>query len=58
MIPLEFMQPTGGDPIFESSTRAADDLLHGRSRGLDVIIDGILDGSPFVYPADDVGVHS
>jgi hypothetical protein len=53
MIPLAFMVPTGvPEPKYrpELSTRA--DLAPGKSPGLDVICDGILTGTPFVYPAE------
>ena len=34
-----------------------EDLLPGRQPGLDVICDGILTGSPFIFPAERYGVH-
>lgn len=55
MIPLQFMAPTGGDPVCHNTLTSADGLLPGRDRGLDVILDGILSGTPFVYPSDEVG---
>lgn len=53
MIPLQFMAPTGDDPVFMPIVSSAVDLMPGRSVGLDVILDGILEGTPFVYPADE-----
>jgi hypothetical protein len=59
MIPLSFMEPTGGDPVCRNTLPSADGLLPGRDLGLDVVIDGILEGTPFVYPADaDVPARS
>lgn len=52
MIPLEFMEPTGGDPVFVCTIDDPSELLPGRSVGLDVVINGILHGTPFIYPAD------
>jgi hypothetical protein len=57
MIPLPFMRPTGAWPPFEVAIESLDDLLPGRHPGLDVICNGILTGSPFVYPAEELGVH-
>ncbi len=51
MIPLRFMVPTSGiTPRLELS--GLDDLLPGKSIGLDVICDGIIKGDDFVYPAE------
>ncbi len=57
MIPLSFMQPTGAWPPYEVAIESLDDLLPGRYPGLDVICEGILDGRPFIYPAEVLGVH-
>ena len=54
MIPLQFMEPTGGDPVCRNTLHSVDGLLPGRDRGLDVVLDGILSGTPFVYPADEI----
>jgi len=32
-------------------------LLPDVYKGLDVICDGILHGSPFIYPAEELGLH-
>lgn len=53
MIPLEFMQPATGDALFRLEISGIDDLLPGRSRGLDTICDGILSGTDFIYPAEE-----
>lgn len=52
MIPLPFMEPNGTGAMYSVNVTSLDDLLPGRWRGLDIICDGILKGSPFVYPAD------
>jgi hypothetical protein len=48
MIPLPFIEPRAGFPIYRLKLDALGELLPGRSRGLDTICDGILGGAPFV----------
>ncbi len=52
MIPLPFMVPTSGWPPFKLEVCGIDDLMPGRSVGLDVICNGILNGDEFIYPAE------
>lgn len=52
MIPLEFMTPAGSTALYRSEVTDLAQLDRGRSAGLDVICDGILHGTPFVYEAD------
>jgi hypothetical protein len=52
MIPLEFMQPSRDDVPYRVSLRSFRELARGRSRGLDVICEGILRNQPFTYPAE------
>lgn len=52
MIPLPMMVASEGKSPFRVDVRSLDDLRPGRSKGLDVICDGILEGAPFVYPAE------
>ena len=52
MIPIDFMEPTGGDPICRNVLDRPGGLLPGNDPGLDVVIDGIVTGAPFVFPAD------
>jgi hypothetical protein len=52
MIPLEFLQATRKEPGFEIGISNLEELLPGRSRGLDTICDGVLFGSQYVYPAE------
>jgi hypothetical protein len=54
MIPLPYFAPTGmKEPTFLVDVPTLEDLLPGRSRGLDLVCDGILKGTSFVYPAED-----
>ena len=48
MIPLPFVEPKAGYPIYRLRLRRMDELRPGASRGLDTICDGILHGRPFV----------
>jgi len=52
MIPLEFMEPAKGNPPFKINIYSFEDLLPGYSNGLDLICDGILKGTDFIYPAE------
>jgi len=52
MIPLEFCQPTGSWPPFRFIVNSLDELNQGHSKGLDVICEGILNGTDFIYPAE------
>jgi hypothetical protein len=53
MIPLHFMLPSKDDAPYRVSLRSFRELAPGRSRGLDVICDGILHDQPFTYPAEN-----
>lgn len=57
MIPLEFMEPTGSDPVFRPVVEHASDLAPGASPGLDLVLAGLLDGDPYVWPAEHLGGH-
>ncbi len=52
MIPLEFMVPAAGNPPFRIELDSIRELLPEASRGLDVVCQGILEGTEFVYPAE------
>jgi hypothetical protein len=53
MIPLSFMEPTTiGQAPYRLAIESIEQMLPGRELGLDVICDGILDGSAFVYRAE------
>jgi hypothetical protein len=49
MIPLPFMQPRKGWPPYIVRVEHLEELMPGRHEGLDVICDGILKGTSFVY---------
>ena len=48
MIPLPFVEPKAGYPIFKLKLQKLQELLPGASPGLDTICDGILGRGPFV----------
>ena len=52
MIPLEFLEPTGKNPPYHVKISNLGQLLPGRSNGLDIICNGILNGDNFIYPAE------
>jgi hypothetical protein len=52
MIPLTFMRPTAGLPPYVLDADSLSALAPGSSKGLDVVCDGILNGTSFVYPAE------
>lgn len=55
MIPLRFLAPQPGDwPPYRLSLTSLTELLPGKSPGLDVICNGILTGSEFIFPAEQL----
>ncbi|WP_347257678.1 capsule biosynthesis protein [Methylocaldum sp.] len=52
MIPLDLMEPTGAWPPYRPSIESLEQLMPGRDTGLDIVCDGIMNGTPFVYPAE------
>ena len=52
MIPLAFIDPKAGYPIYRLALDRFQELLPGTSAGLDTICDGILGRQPFVRHAD------
>ena len=52
MIPLKFLAPTKRNPPYRVNINSLQELLPGRSEGLDVICNGILNGTDFIYPAE------
>ena len=48
MIPLPFIEPKAGYPIYRLKLERLEQLLPGASQGLDTICEGILSRSPFV----------
>ncbi len=53
MIPLDSMRERKGWPPFCVSINGMHDLMPGQSLGLDIICDGILNGTSFIYPAEE-----
>jgi len=56
MIPVDQMEPTGAEPQFQVKISSLKDLLPGCSPGLDIICDGIIKGTPFIFPSEKCGV--
>lgn len=54
MIPLDFMTPSKGWPPYVVDAASVDELVPGRSPGLDLICEGILTGSDFVLRAEQI----
>ena len=57
MMPLTFMQRDQSALFFKVAIESVDDLVPGRNATLDRICEGILDCKPFIYPAEELGVH-
>jgi hypothetical protein len=53
MIPLPFMKPVKGWPLYSIGIRSLSELRAGNFKGLDVICDGILKNTPFIYPHEN-----
>jgi len=53
MIPLKGFVQSAGWPPFKIAISGIDDLKPGACKGLDLVCAGILNGSSFVYPAED-----
>jgi hypothetical protein len=53
MIPVEFLELINNDMQLSNRVSDLKDLLPGRSPGLDIICDGILKGTDFIYPAEE-----
>jgi capsular polysaccharide biosynthesis protein len=56
MIPLPFIEPLSGK-IYDLNISSLESLDRTHYPGLDVICDGILEGSPFIYNAEIYGLH-
>ena len=57
MIPMGFMEPVPAWPPYRIAISSLEELLPGADAGLDIICNGILSGSPFIYPAESLGLH-
>jgi hypothetical protein len=52
-IPLSFMEPCQSGVPYEVKIESLEELLPGKDKGLDVLCDGIMNGSEFIFPAED-----
>lgn len=55
MIPVQCMEPVQAWPPYAIRFDNLEALLPGADPGLDIICDGILSGTPFIYPAEKLG---
>ncbi len=55
MIPLPFI--SASKRIYSMGLHSLDELRPGAHPGLDTVCEGILNGGPFVYPAEFLGIH-
>ncbi|MDP3426645.1 MAG: hypothetical protein Q8S17_04625, partial [Humidesulfovibrio sp.] len=55
MIPVGSIAPCPGWPPYSIGIAGLDDLAPGRDPGLDVIVRGLIDEEPFIYPAENNG---
>lgn len=53
MIPISSVEPVKGWPPYKLNVQSLDQIKPGADAGLDVVCAGILDGTPFVYPAEE-----
>lgn len=52
MIPMPMFVPQQGFPFYQLQISSLAELAPGSDRGLDLVCDGILNGSEFVFPAE------
>ena len=57
MMPLPFLEKVSSNLFFTPRIASADELAEGECAALDIVCDAILDGRPFVYPAETLGIH-
>jgi len=54
MIPIEIVDQTGDENIpYKINIESLQDILPGNSKGLDIICDGIIKGTDFIYKAEE-----
>jgi hypothetical protein len=53
MIPLPFIEPKAGYPIYRLKLERLQELLPGASAGLDTLCEGVLGARPFVMTDRD-----
>ena len=57
MMPLPFLKKVSSNLFFTPAIASADALAQGADPALDLICEAILEGRPFIYPAERLGVH-
>jgi len=57
MIPLECMVSLNGWPLFKNHLTRLQEIMPNSSKGLDIICDGIMHGTDFIYPAERIIVN-
>ena len=57
MIPLPFIEPKAGYPIYRLKLERLEQLMPGQTPGLDTICDGILGSGSFVHRSGDREIH-
>lgn len=58
MIPVTQAVPCDGYPPYRIEVATIDDLRPGEDKGLDVVCDGILTGSEFIFPAESTSPYA
>lgn len=53
MIPIKCFESSNAWPPYKLDINALEDLMPGKDEGLDLICNGIIDGSPFIYKAEE-----
>jgi hypothetical protein len=56
MMPLKIMRRDASSLFFRPAIASVDDLASGADEGLDRLCEGVLTGSPFIYPAEEIGL--
>jgi hypothetical protein len=56
MIPFKTIIPSDGTPPYNINVSSLEELMPGSDPGLDIVCNGILTGSHFVYPAEKLGI--
>jgi hypothetical protein len=57
MMPLRFLKKVASGLFFTPDIASADALAEGQDSALDLICEAILEGRPFIYPAERLGLH-
>ena len=52
-IPIEFMEPCSKNVPYEIKANTLEDMTPGKDKGLDVLCNGILNATEYIYPAED-----